>query len=239
MAAGLGPLPDDQMKRDYLNFYGNLLKASDTYLVQILDTLEAQGLLDNTLIIQTSDHGEMGMAHGGLRQKNFNFYEETLRVPLVFSNPTLYPKPAQSSALVSHVDFLPTVAALFNAPDAARSSWQGQDYSRIVRDPEAKGVQDYVVFTYDDVQAGQASGPYVPPPNHITSIRETRYKLAKYYDVDGDVAEQWEMYDLEKDRLEERNIAAPRVPRTPEEEQELRRLQAKLLEVEQTRLQPR
>ena len=43
------PLPDsdrctsDQKKRDYLNFYGNLMKQSDAYLVQILDTLEAQG----------------------------------------------------------------------------------------------------------------------------------------------------------------------------------------------------
>ena len=43
--------------------------------------------MDNTLIIQTSDHGEMGMAHGGMRQKNFNFYEETLRVPLVYLQP--------------------------------------------------------------------------------------------------------------------------------------------------------
>lgn len=44
--------------------------------------LTANGLLDNTLLIKTADHGEMGLAHGGLRQKNFTFYEESLRVPL-------------------------------------------------------------------------------------------------------------------------------------------------------------
>jgi arylsulfatase A-like enzyme len=226
------------MKRDYLNFYGNLMKESDAYLVQILDTLETQGLLDKTLVIQTSDHGEMGLTHGGARQKNFNFYEETLRVPLVFSNPRLYPQPVRSPAMVSHVDFLPTLASLFQAPGSARADWEGKDYSRIVRDPAAAGVQDYIVFTYDDFQAGQASGPYVPPPNHITSIREGQYKLAKYYDVDGVVPEQWEMYDLQTDPLEVRNIASPNTVRTPEEEQELQRLKAKLAAVEQERLQP-
>ena len=238
MAVGLGPLTDDQMKRDYLNFYGNLMKESDAYLVQILDTLEAQGLLDNTLVIQTSDHGEMGMAHGGLRQKSFNFYEETLRVPLVFSNRRLFSKARTSNALVSHVDFLPTMASLLGVPDSARSFWQGQDYSRIVLNPDAEGVQGYTVFTYDDFQAGQASGPYVPPPNHITSIREERYKLAKYYDVNGAVPEQWEMYDLEKDPLETKNIAADGFKRNKEQKKAFRRLQNKLATVEATRLQP-
>jgi len=74
-----GPIPTPQMKRNYLNFYGNLMKSSDEYLVQILDTLTSTGLLNNTLVIATADHGEMGTSHGGLRQKNFNSYEETMR----------------------------------------------------------------------------------------------------------------------------------------------------------------
>ncbi len=93
-----GPIPTPQMKLNYLNFYGNLMKASDGYLVKILDTLEARGLLDNTLVVATADHGEMGTAHGGLRQKNFNFYEETTRVPLVYSNPRLFPGPRRTAA---------------------------------------------------------------------------------------------------------------------------------------------
>jgi arylsulfatase A-like enzyme len=235
---GLGPLPRDQDKIDYLNFYGNLMKESDEYLVEILDTLETFNLLDNTLIIQTSDHGEMGMTHGGMRQKCFNFYEETLRVPLTYSNPKLFPKPVQSDAMVSHVDFLPTLANLFNVPGSARADWEGVDYSQLVLNPNAGSVQDYIAFTYDDFQAGQPTGPYVPPPNHITSIREERYKIAKYYDVDGVEPEQWEMYDLEHDPLEIHNIAFPSFPRTQEQEEELARLKAKLAEVEATRLQP-
>ena len=80
-------------KRSYLNYYGNLMRSSDSYLVNVLDKLEETGLLDNTLIVRTADHGEMGLTHGGLRQKNFNFYEEAIRVPLVYSNPKLFPRP--------------------------------------------------------------------------------------------------------------------------------------------------
>ena len=161
------------------------MRSSDSYLVNVLDKLEETGLLDNTLVVRTADHGEMGLAHGGLRQKNFNFYEEATRVPLVYSNPKLYPQPLSSDALVSHVDFLPTLASLAAAPKSARAEWEGVDYSSLVLRPAAgKSAQDYVVFTYDDFQSGQASGPYPKPPNHIVSIREGRWKLAKYHDVE-------------------------------------------------------
>jgi choline-sulfatase len=238
-ALGFGPLNSDQEKRNYINFYGNLMKLQDSYLVQVLDTLEAQGLLENTLIVRSSDHGEMGMAHGGLRQKNFNFYEESLRVPLIFSNPKLYPSPVVSPAMVSHVDMLPTLASLFNAPDSARAEWRGKDYADVVLNPAAAPSQRYVVFTYDDYPSGQASPLYPRPNNHIVSIREERYKLAKYYDaINSETPCEWEMYDLETDPLETKNLAHHTYQRSSHEEREFLRLQAHLTEVQQTRLQP-
>jgi len=234
----IGPLPTPQMKRNYLNFYGNLLKSSDAYLVKLLDTLERTGMLDNTLIVATADHGEMGMSHNGLRQKNFNFYEETIRVPLVYSNPKLFPKARTSRALVSHVDFLPTLASLVGAPAAARRDWQGVDYSDVVLGRTTASPQDYTVFTYDDFQSGQKQGPYPQPPNHIVSIRERRYKLARYYDPAGKHPDQWEMYDLEHDPNEKTNLAWPTHKRTAEQERQFVRLRAKLAQVEATRLQP-
>jgi choline-sulfatase len=233
-----GPIPTPQMKRNYLNFYGNLMRASDNYLVKILDTLETGGLLDNTLVIATADHGEMGTAHGGLRQKNFNFYEETTRVPLVYSNPRMFKTAEVNHSIVSHVDFLPTLASLLEAPASARTSWQGVDYSDQILSRSPRPPQSYTVFTYDDFQSGQANGPYPRPPNHIVSIREARYKLARYYDVDGNVPPQWEMYDLENDPLERSNLARRGYRRTPEQEREYLRLRRKLARVEQTRLQP-
>ncbi len=234
-----GPIPTPEMKRNYLNFYGNLMKASDAYLVKILDTLQATGLLDNTLVIATADHGEMGTAHGGLRQKNFNFYEEATRVPLVYSNPRLFKRAETNHALVSHVDFLPTLASLVDAPAHARAPWQG---GRLLRpDPEPftpASAETNTVLTDDDWQSGQASGPYPNPPNHIVSIREHRYKIARYYDADGHRPDQCEMYDLAADPLERTNLAHRGHRRTPEQEGQYKRLRRKLARVVQTRLQP-
>ena len=233
-----GPIPTTEMKRNYLNFYGNLMKASDAYLVKLLDTLAAEGLLADTLVIATADHGEMGTAHGGMRQKNFNAYEESTRVPLVYSNPRLWKRPETTDALVSHVDFLPTLASLVGAPSAARAPWEGVDYSAQILGGSARPPQSYTVFTYDDVQSGQSSGPYPKPPNHIVSIRERRYKIARYYDAAGKVPDQWELYDLQTDPLERVNLAHRGHKRTREQQRQYVRLRRKLAQVEQTRLQP-
>lgn len=85
-----------------------------------------------------------------------------------------------------------------------------------------------MVFTYDDYQSGQPHPPYPKPPNHIVSIREERWKLAKYHDVNPDKKKckwpEWEMYDLKRDPLEKRNLAAKGHKRTPLEERAYRRL---------------
>lgn len=236
MNIGTGRLNTHQKKRAYINFYGNLMKICDGYVVDVLDTLSAQNLLDNTLVIRTSDHGEMGLAHGGQRQKNFNFYEETLRVPLVYSNPRLWSKPATSQVMVSHVDFLPTLASLVNAPHSARANWQGVDYSDHILQRLAPPPQDYVVFTYDDFQAGQSGGLYVTPPQFIVSLRERRWKIAEYYDINGKVPSQWEMYDLKHDPLERINLAHHGHKRTREQQKQYIRLRRKLSRVKAKRL---
>jgi arylsulfatase A-like enzyme len=236
--AGLGPLRSAEDRRNYVNFYGNLMKSADRALVQVLDALQELNLLDDTLIIRTSDHGEMAMAHGGMRQKSFNVYEETLRVPLVFSNPKLYPEPRVSEALVSHVDLLPTLASFIGAPENARAGWQGVDYSPLLLDPDGPSLQDYVAFTYDDIRCAQNVVQLVPPPNRIVSIREERYKLARYYDGDGVEDDQWEMYDLLEDPAEKVNLAHISYSASPEQEAIRERLTAKLADVVATRLQP-
>ena len=233
-----GPITGEADRKKYVNFYGNLIKEADGYLVQLLDALENKGLLDNTLVIKTSDHGEMGMSHSAQRQKCFNMYEESLKIPLVYSNPKLFPKPRTSSALVSHVDFLPTLAGLFAAPSSAQADWTGVDYSDIVLSSKAKPVQDYVMFTYDDFQAGQSTGPYVVEPNHIVAIREERWKFARYYDPTGSTDQEYEMYDLKNDPNEKVNLCAPNYKRTSSQQKQYKRLKDKLTSVEKKRLAP-
>ncbi len=239
-----GKLRTPQQKVNYLNFYGNLMKASDQYLQDTLAALKSvtttgkRNLLTDSLVIRTSDHGEMGLTHGGQRQKNFNMYEESTKIPLIFSNPVLYKRGRSVDALVSHVDFLPTMATLFGSPQSARSAWQGRDYSSIVLGGSRKPVQDYLLFTYDDYQAGQAQGPYVAPPQHVLAMREKRWKIGLYFDANGKVPPQWEMYDLQNDPLEQVNMAYRGFRRTPVQQRQFRRLQSKLVKVYGERLQP-
>ena len=208
MAVGMGPLvtPDTQQK--YLNFYYRLMSKIDGQigeLLAIFDNAGAAGAtaLNNTLIVRTSDHGEMALSHGGLRQKTFVTYEEAIRVPLVFSNPTLYSTPQTTSAMVSHVDLLPTLCSLFGVPNWQSKGFAGVDYSSIVLNPAAPPVQDYILFAFDDIYAGSDAANFptgaVPPPNRIRMIRTTEYKYARYFDGSGAVppaADQQEFYDL-------------------------------------------
>jgi hypothetical protein len=195
-------------------FYANLMKHVDAYVVQTLDKLQATGLLDNTLIINTADHGELGLSHGGQIQKDFNVYEQTLRVPLTFSNPKLFPQPLQSEQLVSLVDLLPTLATLLQLPRSAypkKHKWAGVDFSSVVLNPaKAKPVQDYTVFTFDDYTSGQPYvapqigklGPWVLEPAHLIGIREKRWKIAMHYDPSEAISgtpRQWEFYDMQTD----------------------------------------
>ena len=250
LSMALGPINTRQKKLNYLNFYGNLIKWSDEYLVNVIAALKGEkqnpnntkkvgeSLFDNTVIIRTSDHGEMGLSHGNMIQKSFNFYEETIRIPMIWSSPKLYKRAFQTDALVSHIDLLPTLASLFKAPDSARAAWQGVDYSSLVLNPSAKPVQEEIVFTYDDSQCGQDQGPYVPPPQHIVSFREKRWKFAEYYDANGKVPSQFEMYDLLTDPLERKNLAHKSYRRTDPEKRQFKRLYKKLQRIKSTRLQP-
>ena len=58
--------------KEYINFYAWQVAATDEYVADVMAALAARGLIDDTLIIKTGDHGEMAMSHGGMRQKNFN-----------------------------------------------------------------------------------------------------------------------------------------------------------------------
>lgn len=196
-AAGLGALATHQQRLDYVNFYAWLQTIVDAEINRLLDALVPwQG---STVVIRSSDHGEMGLAHGGLRQKMFNAYEETMHLPLIVSHPGLFPSPLVTDALASTVDLLPTVLSLASLDP---SGWQlrGHDLSPVLADPAAS-VQDTILFTFDDEQAGTANGqPTVTQPNHLRAIRtddaEGTFKLARSFDPSGVEPEQLEMYHL-------------------------------------------
>ncbi|GAB2661435.1 sulfatase-like hydrolase/transferase [Prescottella soli] len=217
LAAGLGPLPGQESARNYVNFYAYMHRVVDEHIGAVLDALESRpGMRDSTVVIRMSDHGEMGMSHGGLRQKVFNAYEETLRVPMVISNPVMFPQPVHTGALASLIDVMPTLAALAHVPDRSAWDFKGVDLMPIVTDAAANPsapsaeVQDVVHFTYDDQNCATPDGQnIVTQPNHMRTIRDHRWKYSAYFDPAGVTPPQYEMYDLQTDPLELHNRADP------------------------------
>jgi arylsulfatase A-like enzyme len=98
----------DEKKLGYMisNYYG-LIKEIDDWVGRILTTLDEQMLTDNTLVVFTSDHGEMLGAHG-MREKNV-FYEESVRVPLLMRFPGRIAPGRVVRAPVSQIDLFATI----------------------------------------------------------------------------------------------------------------------------------
>ena len=97
-------------------YYGNVTHM-DACAGRILEALEALGLAQNTLVLYTTDHGEMGYEHG-LRGK-FNFFEASARLPLLARLPGVIPAGAATNALVDQADFVPTLLELCAVPPRA------------------------------------------------------------------------------------------------------------------------
>jgi choline-sulfatase len=210
----------------YARFYAHLCQQVDAQIGKVLDALDARGFTDDTIVLRTSDHGELGMAHGRMRQKFYNVYRETLNVPLIVSNPRLYPEPQTTDALASLVDVVPTLATLAGTPDPAQYAFEGRDLTPILENPAAS-VQDVLHFTYEDD---------VFPVKHadcIRAITERDWKYAVYYDPFTGAPTEYEMYDLARDPLEMTNLAHA-THATPASEIERTRLHARLTEVMRT-----
>jgi choline-sulfatase len=116
--------------RDYFRFYYQLHKEVDAELMAVYNALQQSRFFDNTLVVFTSDHGDLLGAHRYMHQKWYQAYDEALRVPLIISNERLFLEPDSVHSLTSHIDLLPTLLGL-----------AGLDPSRLQKEV-AKGHSD-------------------------------------------------------------------------------------------------
>ena len=206
--AYIGALDTLEEQQRYVDFYAHLHRVVDAKIARMLALLGDPGdpasLRSRTVIARISDHGELGLSHGGLRQKMFNVYEESIRVPLVVSSPVMFPEPRESDALVSLVDVLPTMLGLTGEP-AEPGRFDGHDLGPLLRG-ESESVREAILFTYDDHQAGTALQEAPGQPNRIRCVRDRRWKYAVYLDPAGTTAPEYELYDLEGDPNESLNL---------------------------------
>jgi arylsulfatase A-like enzyme len=105
----LGTLMGPEGIREYIGVYHGQVKMIDDYVGRILDTLDELGLADNTLVIFTSDHGDMLGEHGVIGKSVGGFYEGILRIPMLMRLPGRIPEGAVVGEPVSQVDLMPTI----------------------------------------------------------------------------------------------------------------------------------
>ncbi len=124
----LQPIIDNNF---YRQLYYSLMKKADDEMLKVYQAIRDSCFYNNTIIVFTADHGEQLGAHGGLYQKWFNMYEESIHVPFVIHNPILFPNRKSTDMVTSHVDILPTLLGLAGIDAASIQKKLSVDHTEV------------------------------------------------------------------------------------------------------------
>ena len=225
-----------------MNTYCDLIVNTDDNLAAILKALHESGGLDDTAIIRTADHGEMGASHQALG-KGPMIYEEQLRMPLSISWPARFANQgARTRAVAEAVDLVPTCLELAGVEDPVASyPWlRGASLVPALEDPATAPGKDFSVSTCDENWSPQDfAGVGRPWKRHVRAALSGRFKVARYVAMSGKPRreltddQEYELYDLSEDPYELRNLAGD-----PAYASLLQDLLARLRELEDERLSP-
>ena len=184
---------EDKMKwkyQRYMQDYLGTIKAVDDNVGRLLDYLEAHNLMENTIIVYTSDQGFYLGEHGWF-DKRF-IYDQSFKTPLLVAWPGRVKAGSRSDALVQNLDFAQTF--LDAADIAAPTDMQGESMIPLLTG-SGKWTRDAVYYHY-----------YEYPAEHMVNrhyaIVTKDYKLIHYYFA----ADAWELIDRKNDPLELKNV---------------------------------
>ena len=173
--------------RNARHAYYAMISYADDLLGQLLKKLDLLGLTENTIVVATSDHGDM-LGERGLWYK-MNFFERAVRVPFIFAGPGIragkrIPRP------VSHLDLLPTLLNLVTDGDFKPAG-------------RLDGASLVPALKNGEPTKGEVIGEYMGEgyDHPVVMIRRDHWKLV-YSRRDGAT-----LYDLEADPLELHNLA--------------------------------
>ena len=181
-------ISDDQVRAARRAYYG-AISYVDNHIETLINVLRETGRLDNTVVILTSDHGEM-LGERGLWYK-MNFFEGSARVPLVVCAPPRF-SAGRVSSPVTTMDLLPTLVGLA----------QGGDLSGVVGPLDGQSLLPLLAgepSSRDTVTAEYLAEGSIAP---IVMVRRGNFKLI-HSPADPD-----QLFDLSVDPLERDNLAA-------------------------------
>lgn len=177
----------------YMRDYAKVVHELDVQVGRVLDYLKAQGLLDNTLVVYTSDQGFYMGEHGWF-DKRF-IYEESLSTPLVMRLPQGYQRRGVVNDMVQNIDYAPTFLEM--AGVSVPADIQGMSLVPLLKGKKSpKKWRDAIYYHYHEYPAEHTVRRHY-------GMRTDRYKLVHYY---GHDINTWELFDLKTDPQELHNI---------------------------------
>jgi uncharacterized sulfatase len=198
-----GKLAGEDGIREYAAIYHGMVKYIDDQVGRILKRLDELGLAENTLVVLTSDHGDMVGAHGCIGKSVFGFFDDLVRIPLSMRFPGRIKAGTVASNPVSQVDYMPTILDYLGMPVPEKI--HGRSMRPLMEGRETKW-RDYAFC-----QRGAVG----------RMLRTDRYKY-----VYSPTRRAAALYDLKQDPDEDRNLA-----RIHAHASEVRMMHNRLLEV--------
>ena len=176
----------EQMHRQRAHYCANV-SMIDAQVGKILDALERRGVLENTVIVFTSDHGDCLNDHG--HSQKWTMFEQSVHVPGIVCGPGVE-EGQRVTDLVSLIDLGPTILEL---ADVEVPNWM-----------EARSLCGYLRGEAESprecIFAEHANDPILRQTEYMTMVRKGMWKLVHFVDFD-----EGQLYDLETDPKETRN----------------------------------
>lgn len=182
--------PEEELRKDIACYYG-MVSLMDQEIGRILDGLEEMGVADNTLVVFTTDHGHFIGEHGLIAKGAFH-YEDLIRLPFLARWPGRLPEGAVNQSLQSLVDLAPTFLSAAGLPVPGRMQGVNQ---LPVWEGDTSAARDWVI----------CENHSQPTRLNLRTFVTDRYKLTVYQ---GESC--GELFDLQDDPGEQRNLWADR-----------------------------
>ncbi len=191
---------EDVYIREFIRIYYGLVKMVDDQVGRFLDTLEKQGILDETLVIFTADHGDMAGGHGMVTKSTKAFYDEVTQVPLLMRYPKLL-KSGTCDLPVNHTDFMPTILSV--ADIEVPSHAQGQNLMPYLTGEKNTSTARQYNFSERILRNPEGEREVLPGTKGAFMVRGKgwKYCLHQYFH------DEEYLYDLKNDPGETKNLA--------------------------------
>jgi len=183
--------PEELSRRELgrlMDLYDAEIAYADHELGRFFDYLSEQGLLDNTLVVVTADHGEGFLDHGRLFHSGDLVYDELMHVPLIMRYPRVIPEGTEVSAPVRLIDVMPTVLEAAGIAPEEGSGLQGESLLPLIRGDE-------------NAYERRMRGEVYCEGALVSCVRTVSWKY-----IDSRGHDTYELYDLESDPHETVNL---------------------------------